>query len=778
MDMQEEFLVDGQKIFLPPNLAKQPDFLAPTFLKTAWENLPPHIKEHLKSFLPNTPGEESEEFQESTLNCLLDGTVVDVNGRNPVASFKAKMANGHFSPEKVKMRKLVEQSNNRRRKRCSSRAAERQFLLLRDLLRSRHDLLETRLGHSSIPKSVLKLDRKSLRRTMSQSMCQNELETRVTKRYFLELRRIRQEVGDNGDSSEDENYPEGPPPKSSSEDHKEVIHLLDPSWKKEPPKVAPAPPVPTKSQEPKVDMTEEAVANIPGMLEKPPDAKKRKISSPSFFSYLRDTFRSQPDFKMTIPDLMACVDNWQEGASWSSSIPSAIAFLSGSFPNAWPSKDSAYYIECDPSTGHYRWTGAGRDSDLKLSHLTAWWLDRRDICQATTTTGGGHQDYHRQEQQRTSQPDQVFNYKLADGTVSTVGPIGDSWRNLGSCGAKVLTASRPQCVTMPVLTKDAVARLPQGSGTRLEICRLVQQSQFLAPDATAQDLANAVSAALDKLQNEPDPCCKYDPAKKVWVNLHANRTVQDYAATKKTIAAPPTFVTTPMVPEAVVASAVKSILPSEPLPRSDCAQQGQFVQVATPQGMKLYRLPPTTVQKPVVESLLPKEPLPSAKPHSLLLSNNPVAPSASTAVQRVIVKNSDGKPVQISTAALQKLLSSGNIRHNVPFTLPNNTVAATGQSHLQSSPIRMAPPQLKQNVMVSSDTNVLKLLPKCPVQPSALEHRGNQFVVSSSSGTVTSLPGGQIVVQTQAGRPQQQQQPILLSQQPTMQNVHIVRKNK
>ena len=36
-----------------------------------------------------------------------------------------------------------------------------------------------------------------------------------------------------------------------------------------------------------------------------------------------------------------------------------------------------------------------------------------------------------------------------------------------------------------VLVRDAAARLPNGEGTRAEICELLKDSQFLAPDVTS-----------------------------------------------------------------------------------------------------------------------------------------------------------------------------------------------------------------------------------------------------------------------------------------------------
>ena len=90
-----------------------------------------------------------------------------------------------------------------------------------------------------------------------------------------------------------------------------------------------------------------------------------------------------------------------------------------------------------------------------------------------------------------------------------------------------LAASRPAAASASALVRDAVARLPRGEGARQEVEDLVRQSRFLAPAEAARPgvLANFVSGALDRLQAEqPDPCVKFDSARRVWVYLHRGRT--------------------------------------------------------------------------------------------------------------------------------------------------------------------------------------------------------------------------------------------------------------
>ena len=82
--------------------------------------------------------------------------------------------------------------------------------------------------------------------------------------------------------------------------------------------------------------------------------------------------------------------------------------------------------------------------------------------------------------------------------------------------------------SVPNIVRDAVARLPNGEGTRSEICEMLRDSQFLAPEASNVTLNSVVSGALDRLHYERDPCVRYDSHKKSWVYLHRDRTQEQF----------------------------------------------------------------------------------------------------------------------------------------------------------------------------------------------------------------------------------------------------------
>lgn len=95
-------------------------------------------------------------------------------------------------------------------------------------------------------------------------------------------------------------------------------------------------------------------------------------------------------------------------------------------------------------------------------------------------------------------------------------------------GHSMLSADRPNFVTILTLVRDATARLPNGEGTRADICELLKSSQYIAQGASETVLQSVVSGALDRMHTEYDPCVKYDTKRKIWIYLHRNRTESEF----------------------------------------------------------------------------------------------------------------------------------------------------------------------------------------------------------------------------------------------------------
>lgn len=128
-----------------------------------------------------------------------------------------------------------------------------------------------------------------------------------------------------------------------------------------------------------------------------------------------------------------------------------------------------------------------------------------------------------QEKKRYENPHKAFTY-CCNGYESVVAPLKGIYNpavgNAKARGHSILTADRPNFVTILSLVRDATARLPNGEGTRGDIVELLRQSQYISTMATDSVLQTVVSGALDRMHTQFDPCVKYDTKRKIWIYLH------------------------------------------------------------------------------------------------------------------------------------------------------------------------------------------------------------------------------------------------------------------
>lgn len=292
----------------------------------------------------------------------------------------------------------------------------------------------------------------------------------------------------------------------------------------------------------------------------------------NFLSLIRDIICSTSEHRMNYTTLEERLKSWQENPitplndwyslsdNWMGLLESAINFLSGNFPEQPP--DFVPYIEYKPQLDMYQWIGAGRDSDSLLSPLAQYWLEHRNEvktaikqeekeveieladrsqtpppprCPTTWTVRKAEPDevksYRDQERRRYDNPHKAFTFRC-NGYESVVGPLkgiyNPSVGNAKARGHTMLSADRPNFVTILSLVRDATARLPNGEGTRADICELLKSSQYISSTAPDNVLQSVVSGALDRMHTQFDPCVKYDPKRKIWIYLHRNRTEEDF----------------------------------------------------------------------------------------------------------------------------------------------------------------------------------------------------------------------------------------------------------
>ncbi|XP_061165469.1 nuclear factor related to kappa-B-binding protein-like [Saccostrea echinata] len=283
----------------------------------------------------------------------------------------------------------------------------------------------------------------------------------------------------------------------------------------------------------------------------------------NFFSLLRDMVTDFEDGKATTAKLEEKVREWQESGSapknvWFSLIPSwvdcvlqSLKFLAGDLIDVSP-PNFVPYVDYKERAQQWRWIGAGRDSDDNMAALFKHFITNRKegtrdmydggpgstppprsktgyVVKATTDEEKAQ--FREQEARRFLNPHKAFMYRMHD-YESVVGPVKGVYTKDNSNNKArehaLLVSNRPSFVTILTLVRDSAARLPNGEGTRGDICELLKDSQFLAPGVSDAQINVVVSGALDRLHSEKDPCVKYDVNRKLWIYLHRSRSEEEF----------------------------------------------------------------------------------------------------------------------------------------------------------------------------------------------------------------------------------------------------------
>lgn len=307
-------------------------------------------------------------------------------------------------------------------------------------------------------------------------------------------------------------------------------------------------------------------------------------------SLVRSIFCSTPDHRITLENLQRIVRQWlvngkskandwfSDCHSWLDELPSVVKFLAGDF--AEQPDDYVPYIEYKTQLRIYQWIGAGRDTDQHLLPLYRFWLDHRQqfgrtkvppLTKGTSRSSssnlsGDFEDvetqppaprcpttwimrperaeeiaaYHLQERQRYESPSAPFTYRM-HGYESVVGPVHGVYAQAFSKGANLLLADRPACVTLTSLVRDAVARLPNGEGSKAHVCEMLKASQYVVQGGAMQV---AVNSLLERLQSDSDRCVYFDPRRRVYVYAHRAKTEADFRSVSRSVVLSTTTPTT------------------------------------------------------------------------------------------------------------------------------------------------------------------------------------------------------------------------------------------
>uniref|UniRef100_F6TH14 Nuclear factor related to kappa-B-binding protein n=1 Tax=Macaca mulatta TaxID=9544 RepID=F6TH14_MACMU len=446
---------------------------------------------------------------------------------------------------------------------------------------------------------------------------------------------------------------------------------------------------------------------IPAIKEEPLEDLKpclgiNEISS-SFFSLLLEILLLES--QASLPMLEERVLDWQSSPasslnSWFSAAPNwaelvlpALQYLAGE-SRAVPSSFSPF-VEFKEKTQQWKLLGQSQDNEKELAALFQLWLETKDqaFCKqenedssdATTpvprvrtdyvvrpSTGEEKRVFQEQERYRYSQPHKAFTFRM-HGFESVVGPVKgvfDKETSLNKAREhSLLRSDRPAYVTILSLVRDAAARLPNGEGTRAEICELLKDSQFLAPDVTSTQVNTVVSGALDRLHYEKDPCVKYDIGRKLWIYLHRDRSEEEFERIHQAQAA---------------AAKARKALQQKPKPPSKVKSSSKESSIKV-----LSSGPSEQSQMSLSDSSMPPTPVTPVTPTTPALPAIPISPPPVSAVNKS-GPTTVSEPAKSSSGVL--LVSSPTMPHLGTMlspassqTTPSSQAAARVVSHSGSA---------------------------------------------------------------------------------------------
>ncbi|CAG9819612.1 unnamed protein product [Phaedon cochleariae] len=488
----------------------------------------------------------------------------------------------------------------------------------------------------------------------------------------------------------------------------------------------------------------------------------------NFFSLIRDIICSTNEHRMNMYTLQERLKTWQENPisplndwysftdNWIGILPSAITFLCG---NASEQPDDFVpYMEYKSSLDVYQWIGAGRDSDNLLSSICNFWLEHRSENKSVSPAKDSEidmdlytdrsntpppprcptnwtvrkatpeeiKDFREQERRRYDNPHKAFTYRC-NSYESVVGPIKGIYNpavgNTKARGHTMLSADRPNFVTILSLVRDAAARLPNGEGTRAEICELLKCSQYISATATDNLLQSVVSGALDRMHTQWDPCVKYDPKKKIWIYLHRNRTEEDferihqhYQVSGINKSKKSSSKKSPIKPKA--SKAAEKTVKTEPQPIVETVQESPDPTPTLPPPPLSLQEPPTKVA-PKQQTVVPASqntPVPGlitvaapSKSTSLLLCNNLPKSQMLDASQAKVVISDEPPPLAVtsSSPSIQQQKEDKEINDAIHAIIQNRVSSPTVKSG-KSLVKMLSPSQGKSLIIPTTNPQLIK----------------------------------------------------------------------
>ena len=137
-------------------------------------------------------------------------------------------------------------------------------------------------------------------------------------------------------------------------------------------------------------------------------------------------------------------------------------------------------------------------------------------------------DFHRQERERfdSEQTVNAYQYRLPAGSFFVAPQRGKMTKTVRR--HPMLLDDRPASVTLQDVVRDALARLPQGVGTKGDLALIIQESQFVDPKADFNVISQAISDCLDRLSAVSDPAAAFHGPSRLWCYLHRSRKEEEF----------------------------------------------------------------------------------------------------------------------------------------------------------------------------------------------------------------------------------------------------------
>ncbi|KAJ8683468.1 hypothetical protein QAD02_019260 [Eretmocerus hayati] len=387
------------------------------------------------------------------------------------------------------------------------------------------------------------------------------------------------------------------------------------------------------------------------------------------------------------------------------------------------------------------------------------------------------EEFRRQERMRYAAPHKAFTYKL-HGYLAVVGPVKGIYQPNTSGiankarGHTILMPERPSFVTILALVRDAVARLPNGEGTRAEICMLLRDSQYIQEDMFVKDkeanLNSIVSGALDRLHYEHDPCVKYYPKRKEWLYLHRARSEfelevchqQQQGMPKSKKSSGGSSKNKGQAAQKALNAKEKDTTTKEPTPKKEKKNASQSGVSSRKESAKKQEdksataaVQPVSVNDQLAGGMASQQNLPTQ-----ILPLSPIT-SSSTAVQPPLIIDKDCPATVIPTAVDSKPLPTiSNVRDMNTMTSLASVLSTSPSSIKKSSGSNVN----VKSVAVVKPTGAAQSL----LQSNQQHYPHHQIQVSTSAGVQTIRLSGHSVLQSS--------QPITSSAATTTANVATI----